>query len=222
VAVPIVSSLISLVSKGIGVAIDWKREDVRERLESAQIKLDEKQLDVMREIMEMRLQAYLRENALQIDRDFRNFVVEYEGKAADVPPAVQVLRAVIRPLITLWAVLLLSYLMFSDPQTLADLGTNLERIPEQIWDIFWIVFAFWFGGRAVQHIIDKYAKGRVDEKREEGQAQVAVAEQQTRQAEIEASTVAAPSEQGAQAALPEDSFTPTELRRAFGPRRRRR
>lgn len=93
----------------------------------------------------------------------------------------QFLRAIIRPLITIWSVGLISYLMFADPAVIKDVATNMSLIPDKLWDIFFIVFAFWFGGRAVQHIIDRYTKGRVAERREEVRGDVQVAIERTNQ-----------------------------------------
>ncbi|TVZ38078.1 holin (3TMs family) [Alteromonadaceae bacterium 2753L.S.0a.02] len=208
-SIPIVGQVISLFSTGLSSVFDYKNTKIQAKLKEKGIELEEKQLDAMRDIAEIEFQKYVLENSLQIDKDFRDFITEYEGAAENVHPYVQILRSIIRPIITLWAVGIISYLMFANPVLIKQVASNMELIPDKLWDIFFIVFAFWFGGRAVQHIIDKYTKGRVAEAKETGKADAAVAIEQTRQEQIRA-------QGGSLEPLPLDRHTDEEKERAFG------
>lgn len=214
----IITALISLVSNGLSSVLDWKKQDIQLKLKQAEIDLSEKQLDVMKSIVQSQLQMFILDNSLKIDSDFRDFVTEYEGAAKDLPPSVQILRASIRPLITIWAVGLMSYLMFVDQDTLAKLATNLKNMPPDLWNIFMIVFGFWFGGRALQHVMDRYSDGRVQERQADAQGQVQVAAEQTKQEGIKAQAVvtqAAAQTPPAPEPLPRDHFTQKEKDDAF-------
>lgn len=185
-SVPIVGQVLGLISGGISSIFGYKSEKLQTELKKRGIELDEKKLEVLQEVTEIEFQRYVLENSLEIDRNFRSFVTEYEGSAKDVHASVQFLRAIIRPVITLWSVGLISYLMFANPLVIKSVAENMSLIPDKLWDIFFIVFAFWFGGRAVQHIIDQYTKGRVNERREEVRGDVEVAIEQTNQEKLRA------------------------------------
>jgi len=47
------------------------------------------------------MQQYIIQTGLQEDQDLRNFILQYEGKAEDVPAFITVIRSLIRPLITI-------------------------------------------------------------------------------------------------------------------------
>lgn len=89
------------------------------------------------------LQQYVMENALKEDSDFRNFVLQYEGKAEDVPKIIVLIRSLIRPGITIavtgayihgW----LNPLAFTVEQMMVLKPALL------------ICLIFWFGDRALQ------------------------------------------------------------------------
>ena len=219
--IPVIGQVLNLVSTGFKSLLSHKSTKIQAELKKRGMELEEKKMEAMLEVMEIEFKQYVLENSLQIDSDFREFVVEYEGAAKDVHPAVQFMRAIIRPLITIWAVLIITYLMFAtDPNTITSIKANMEAIPEKLWDIFFAVFAFWFGGRAVQHIIDKYAQGKVQEKKHEAEGDIEVAAHQTEQERIRAGVDPENS--------PRTHFTEKEIteamprarkRRRFGPRR---
>lgn len=185
-SIPIVGQVLSLISGGISSVFGYKSEKLQTELKKRGIELDEKKLEALKEVTEIEFQRYVLENSLEIDKNFRNFVTDYEGDAKDVHSSVQFLRAIIRPFITIWSVGLISYLMFADPAVIKNVATNMSLIPDKLWDIFFIVFAFWFGGRAVQHIIDRYTKGRVAERKEEVRGEVQVAIEHTNQEKVRA------------------------------------
>lgn len=218
-SVPIITGVMNLFSKGVKSIFDYKSSKIQAELQERGIDLKEKELEVMMQITEIKFKEYVLQNSLEIDRDFRNFIVEYEGAAKDVDPKVQILRSIIRPIISLWAVGMISYLMFADPEHITNVAKNMELIPDKLWDIFFIVFAFWFGGRAVQHIIDKYTTGKVDEAKEKSRGVVdearesaagerEVEKERTRQEELRVHGAATEE-------LPRDRFTEEEERKAL-------
>lgn len=213
-SVPIVGQILSLISGGIGSIFSYKSDKLQTELKKRGIELDEKKLEALKEVTEIEFQRYVLENSLEIDKNFRDFVTEYEGAAKDVHSSVQFLRAIIRPLITIWSVGLISYLMFANPEVINDVAKNMALIPDKLWDIFFIVFAFWFGGRAVQHIIDRYTKGRVAERKEEVRGEVQVAIEQTKKEQVRAESLMIEE-------LPRTHFTETEVDEAM-PRLSRR
>jgi len=125
------------------------------------------------------------------DSDFRKFVLDYEGKAEDMHPVVQFIRASVRPAVTYWALVIITCVMFGwvDGPTLK---ANMEAIPPKLWSIFEIVFGFWFGGRALMQGIQTYKDGQAKVAREEmrtrveeAQAKVQIAQAQRQQKEAE-------------------------------------
>ncbi len=225
-SISLVSGVVDLISKGVKSVFDYKNNKIQAELKSRGIELEEKQLDALMEVTEIKFKEFVLQNSLEIDKNFRDFVTEYEGAAKDVDPKVQMLRAIIRPVISIWAVAMISYLMFADPAHITNVAKNMELIPEKLWDIFFVVFAFWFGGRAVQHIIDKYSTGRVQEAKEHARGKVDEARQladgdhrieqeRTRQEELRSSGAK-------ESEPPRDHFTEEEERRAFKSSRLRR
>ena len=79
---------------------------------------------------------------LQEDKQFRDFVLGYEGKASEMPPAIQVLRASVRPL--------LSYLLIITTAWLIWMG---REIPTELHQLDLLCLGFWFGERAVRNYI---------------------------------------------------------------------
>ena len=207
-AVPIIGNVLNLISGGIESVFDFKTTKLQTELKKRGLDLKEAELQVMKEVTEIEFQKYVMDNALEIDGNFRDFVVQYEGAAKDVHPFVQTLRSIIRPIITIWAVGLISYLMFSTPEKIEEISKSMAMIPERLWDIFYIVFFFWFGGRAVQHLVDKYTKGKLSEAKEVATADVKVAVQQTKQEEIKL-------EQQYESELPRTHHTEEEKSTAF-------
>ncbi len=211
----LVGQVLSLVSGGLTDIFKLKRDKMQQELQKRGLDLDEKKLDAMLEVTEIELQKYVLANSLKIDTDFRDFVTRYEGAAEDVHPAVQFLRAIIRPVITLWSVGIISWLMFADPAFISDVADNIKKIPEELWDIFYIVFLFWFGGRAAQHLMEKYAQGRVAERKVEARGNVEVAIESTNRERVIVGGAAAHE-------LPNTHFTQEELEDAMPKARRQR
>ncbi len=87
--------------------------------------------------------------------EFRDFFIKYEGRFADLPRSMQLLRASVRPILTyvsmgayIWA--------FLHPQ---------EFTPQQMAllnNLLLLMLAFWFGERAVKNLglVDLLKRGR--------------------------------------------------------------
>lgn len=104
-------------------------------------KMDEKDKIELGQSME----RFVASEARSQDSAFRQFVIDYEGAAEDVPKVIVILRALIRPSFTIlvgW----LDYLFFSGATTTWD--------PEAIAllkAINIIVLVFWFGEKALKN-----------------------------------------------------------------------
>ena len=117
--------------------------------------LDKVLRDKMPEADRRTLEAELQKEmwaTLQAGEDsFRSFVLEYEGKAADQHPFIQVYRGIVRPTITfvafacfMWGAY--EYLQLTD----IDKATQFLTVLKWIFSINVICLVFWFGDRAVQ------------------------------------------------------------------------
>lgn len=83
--------------------------------------------------------------ATKADGIFREFILQYEGAAKDVPKPVILFRSLIRPIFTI-AVGYFDYIFFT--------GNTTSWAPEAIGllkAVNVIVLAFWFGERAVKN-----------------------------------------------------------------------
>lgn len=204
--IPILSNLIE---KGIDSVIRWKESS--DKVELTRAEFEQRKLEWKAEMTK-----YLVEQVGRPEREFRAFVQGYEGSAEQVHPAVQFARGIIRPILTLWATLIITLVILGAFEG-ATLQARLDSIPPSFWNIFQIIFGFWFGGRAVQHVVDKYSQGKVEERKQEAQAAVEVERLKAERARIEHGL-------GVEAVLEdeqEDDFTPEEKARAFRRGRRR-
>jgi len=98
---------------------------------------------------------YFLNNSFKENESFRNFILQYEGKAKDLPKFIQIIRALVRPILTviitgayIWA--WLQPEKFT-PEQMAVLKPALL-----------IVLIFWFGDRAIQKsgILQIFTKNR--------------------------------------------------------------
>jgi hypothetical protein len=112
--------------------------------------LSDKMPEAEKEALKQQMQFFALSEARKSDGAFRQFVLEYEGAAKDVPQFVVVIRALIRPLFT-FLLAYLDWLFFT--------GNTSTWHPEAISllkAVNIIVLGFWFGERALQRsgIID--------------------------------------------------------------------
>jgi hypothetical protein len=98
--------------------------------------------DQEREDVKLKTQAMVSQQFQAEESSFRNFVLDYEGRAKDMPPSIQVLRASVRPLIT--------YLITG---TIAWLVWNGKVIPTELHQLALVCLTFWFGDKTVRNYL---------------------------------------------------------------------
>jgi len=98
--------------------------------------------------LQMKAEVLAKQLVLDEQSGFRQFVLEYEGRAKDMPRFIQVLRGSVRPVLT--------YLFGLTTLWLYWRG---QPIPQELFQLDLVMFAFWFGERAVRNYI-KTKQGR--------------------------------------------------------------
>ncbi len=96
--------------------------------------------------IEERLELELHRAAQDERSEFYSFILDFEGRAAEMPRSVQIIRALIRPLITVLVVF--GYLWgFLHPQ---DGFTPDQMAMLHTWGL--LILGFWFGERALKNL----------------------------------------------------------------------
>ncbi len=106
----------------------------------------------------LKAKVHIRELALKESDSVRQFALDYEGRAKDVPKWILILRSTIRPLITIIMTLSLMSFLFYDIFNLLKNGNAdfvMSKLPNAYYVILGIVLGFWFGGKAGENMIDK-------------------------------------------------------------------
>lgn len=112
------------------------------------------------ESMKIELTTKLEELSLQGSKQFYNFMIQYEGKAEDVPKVVQIARSLVRPITTYFFLGLLMIavgidfynVLFQEAKSFILLST----IPQELWWLIIAVFSFWFAGRTGEKVADRF------------------------------------------------------------------
>lgn len=104
--------------------------------------LPEQMSEAERAKLKFQAELMTRELLLKEESGFRQFVLEYEGRAKDVPPVIQVLRASVRPVLTYIFALTTIWLVWRG-----------QEIPTMLYQMDLIMIAFWFGERAVRNYV---------------------------------------------------------------------
>ena len=144
----IFSNLIKPVFDGI---FKWKSE-------SNKMELSRQEFELMKTDLESEIQLKMAAEMRKPESKFREFMLKYEGSASEQTPFMRNLRSSVRPVITYWALIIISLIMFGAVSGI-ELKANLDAIPEQLWQIFLAIFGFWFGGRAVMQVAEAWKKG---------------------------------------------------------------
>lgn len=107
------------------------------------------------EAKKMLMNAELEAKKLEIESSnkIREFALQYEGTATQVPKWILVLRSLIRPLIS---ILLFASLMFFIGSDIFIKTDWLNELPPQYWTILNIVLGFWFGGKMLENTVEKF------------------------------------------------------------------
>lgn len=88
-------------------------------------------------------EGQMAQQALVADKNFRDFILQYEGAAKDIPRVLVIFRSVIRPLFTV-AVGYWDWLFFAG----STVAWDVEKVA-LLKAINLVVLFFWFGERAV-------------------------------------------------------------------------
>ena len=84
----------------------------------------------------------------EMDKSFRDFVIQYEGAAADLPRSIQILRGLIRPVMTILINGFLFYIIWHW-FTGVNLPDGSELALKIMFALALLVNAFWFGEKMV-------------------------------------------------------------------------
>lgn len=127
-------SLIKPVSDVINKTLDKIAGDKMSGAEKAQFKLE--------------AQAMVIENLQHEEDNFREFVIEYEGAAKDLPTSIQKLRGSVRPVLTYYLILLFSlgqgYVFFHHSLE-PDKLEYLNELMEMVFKLNILSLGFWYG-----------------------------------------------------------------------------
>lgn len=129
-AIPILGDL-------LGKVIDKIAPDKMSEAEKAQLKVA--------------AEKALRDDEFETGEAFRQFVLAYEGAAADMPRFIQIVRGLVRPLITYVANSFFFYIVwlwFTGGS--ADLPPNSEMAIKLVFAVVLLVNGFWFGEKLIQ------------------------------------------------------------------------
>jgi len=145
----------------------WKSEENK-------MEISRQEFELMKKKLESDIELRLAEEMRKPESEFRNFMLKFEGSAAEQTPFMRGLRSSVRPVITYWSLIVISLIMFGAVGG-EKMNERLDSIPEPLWQIFLAIFGFWFGGRAVMQVAEKWKDG--DVKRQEAESLGRVAEE---------------------------------------------
>lgn len=150
----------------------FKWKDNEEKME-----ITRKEYEMMQQKLTADIEIRLAEEMRKPESEFRDFMLKYEGNASEQSPLMRSLRASVRPVITYWALIIISLIMFGAVGG-TEMNARLASIPEPLWNIFLAIFGFWFGGRAVMQVAETWKQG--DIKRQEVESRGRVAEEKAK------------------------------------------
>lgn len=148
----------------------WKSEENK-------MEVSRQEFELMKKKLESDIELRLAEEMRKPESEFRNFMLKFEGSAAEQTPFMRGLRSSVRPVITYWSLIIITLIMFGAVEG-AKMNERLGSIPDPLWQIFLAIFGFWFGGRAVMQVAEKWKDG--DVKRQEAESLGRVAEEKAK------------------------------------------
>lgn len=111
------------------------------------------------EKLKVQLSGDIEKLLIDAEQKSRDFYLQYEGTATQVPKWILVLRSIIRPAITILTFiefyLILSVDIWNVFRHTPDYELFLKQLPEGFWVIFGLIIGFWFSGKAVEHAVEK-------------------------------------------------------------------
>jgi len=173
----IVGLLGSVIKPVFDSVFKWKSQ-------SDKMEITRQQFEIMKKETEAAIELRIMEEMRKPQSEFRNFLLEYEGSAEIQTPFMRNFRSSVRPVITYWSLVIITLIIFGLVGS-AEISQNLEAIPDPLWNIFLAIFGFWFGGRAVMQVADKWKQGDVKRTEVEGNAKVEEARLQVELARVE-------------------------------------
>lgn len=93
----------------------------------------------------------VRDHERRVTKNFQDFTLEHSGAAKDLPKSMQIIRASIRPVITIWAMVMFNYCLWY----LFNLE-NMEMVDsaffamKMVFGLTIVAVGFWFGDQAIQ------------------------------------------------------------------------
>jgi holin (3TMs family) len=158
------SVLTNFLKPAVDAVFRWK--EGQDKME-----ISRQEFELMKSKLDADIQVRLAEELRKPDSEFRDFMLSYEGKSEDQTPFMRSLRSSVRPVITYWALVIITIIMFGWVSG-EILQKNLGAVPKELWEIFLAIFGFWFGGRAIQQIAESWKKGDADAQAELNKGQV--------------------------------------------------
>lgn len=101
---------------------------------------------------------------------FAEFVIAHSGAAKDMPRSIQIVRGLIRPVITLWAFGLFNWAMWFIFQTGdLDLIDRAIFVLKMVFGLNLVTLGFWFGTKALERsgiaqVLMSWKRGKSDPK----------------------------------------------------------
>ena len=145
--------------------------------EANKMEITRQEFELMKTKLESDIEIRIAEEMRKPESEFRDFMLKYEGSAAEQTPFMRDLRSSVRPVITYWSLIIITLIMFGAVGG-KEMNARLESIPDPLWQIFLAIFGFWFGGRAVMQVAEKWKEG--DVKRQEAESRGRVAEEKAK------------------------------------------
>jgi len=161
------SGIIKPVFDGV---FQWKSEENK-------MEITRQEFELMKKKLEADIEIRFAEEMRKPESEFRDFMLKFEGSAAEQTPFMRGLRSSVRPVITYWSLVIITLIMFNVIGG-TELGVRLKSIPDELWQIFLAIFGFWFGGRAVMQVAEKWKDG--DVKKQEAESRGRVAEEKAK------------------------------------------
>lgn len=119
----------------------------------------------MTEHERVELEAGLRQAAYELDTrdraELHGFILDYEGRAGDQRPFIQVIRGLIRPALTVYITVMFHWAVWRWLALGAAAGEQFLTILKLLFMLALLVLGFWFGDRALQRIgLADFLRGR--------------------------------------------------------------
>lgn len=174
----ILSLFSGVVQPVIESAFKWKGD--KDKME-----ITRKEYDMMQQKLKADIELQLAEEMRKPVSEFRNFMLKYEGSASEQSPFIRSFRSSIRPVITYWALIIISLIMFGYIGG-TEFNARMQSIPEPLWNIFLAIFGFWFGGRAVMQVAETWKQGDVKRQETESLGRVSEEKEKSKRAQAQA------------------------------------